>query len=349
MLAALDREARLVQQLPLADRDVELVRLDHCAPAARRLQELEAEALAPRVSRSTWPVDLARSFSRRSICLIFTCALRAIFWVEARKRATKRSSRSMSPPRPPSSRLQPRGLLDAPRVPGAGEVRRTAGFQLEHRVAHGLEKPAVVRDDHDSGIERLQLALEPLEALDVEVVRRLVQQQQIGIAAERARERRARQLAAGERLQLAVEVLLGKTKPAQDRGGALAPVVAARVFEPRLRLRVAAHGRVPVFAAGHGLLEAAQLLLECDQVRGAREHVLAQRQPLLERRPLVVERDARPLLEREIATLEARLADERTQQRRLAGAVRPGERDAVAALHLERHAVEERIAAELLA
>ena len=98
-------------------------------------------------------------------------------------------------------RLQARGLLDPPRVPRAGEVGRTTGFELEHCIADGLEEPAVVRDDQDSRVERLQLALEPFEALDVEVVGRLVQEQEIGVAAEGAPQRCAGQLTAGERLQ----------------------------------------------------------------------------------------------------------------------------------------------------
>src|SRR5207248_9412786 len=93
----------------------------------------------------------------------------------------------------------------------------------------------------------------------------------------------------------------------------------------------------------------AELVLGSDEVGRAREDVLAQREVALERRPLVVERDARPLLEGELAAVELGLADEDPKQRRLAGAVRPGERDAVAALDLERHAVEEDVARELLA
>ena len=51
-----------------------------------------------------------------------------------------------------------------------------------------------------------ELLLEPLHRLHVEVVRRLVEQEQVGAAGERARERGARQLAAGEGLEAAVEV-----------------------------------------------------------------------------------------------------------------------------------------------
>jgi hypothetical protein len=83
---------------------------------------------------------------------------------------------------------QARGLLAAPVVPRAGEVGRAAGLQLEDGGRDRLEEPAVVRDEDYCGVDRLQLALEPLEAGDVEVVRRLVEQEEIGVAAERARQ-----------------------------------------------------------------------------------------------------------------------------------------------------------------
>ena len=105
---------------------------------------------------------------------------------------------------------RPRRLLAPPRVPRAVEEERLRAAELEHRGRHGLEEPAVVGDEDDRGVERRQLALEPLEALDVEVVRRLVEQQQVGIGREGARERGARQLAAGERVERPVEVGVGE-------------------------------------------------------------------------------------------------------------------------------------------
>ena len=111
---------------------------------------------------------------------------------------------------------RPLRLLAPPGVPRPGEERRAAGLELERRARDRLEEPAVVRDEDDRGVERRELGLEPLEARDVEVVRRLVEQQQVGIAAERARERGARQLAAGERLQAPVELVVVEAEPAQD-------------------------------------------------------------------------------------------------------------------------------------
>ena len=204
--------------------------------------------------------------------------------------------------------------------------------------------------DEDHGrVERSELPLEPLEIRDVEVVRGLVEQERIGVAAERAGERGAGQLAAGERPQRTVEILLREAKPAHDRGRTVAPGVTTGVLEPCLCLRVAVQRRLRVVALRHRLLEPPELLLQGDEVARAREHVLAQCQLLLERRPLVVQRHPRPLGERELAAVLLGLAGEDPEQRRLAGAVGPGERDAVTPLDAERDPVEEDVPGDLLA
>ena len=128
----------------------------------------------------------------------------------------------------------------------------------------------------------------------------------------------------------------------------VAPAVAARVLEPRLRLAVPAQRLGRMVAIRHRLLEAAQLALRFDEVGGAGERVLAQRHPAEPWRALVVQRDARALLPGELAARQLGLADERAQERRLAGAVRPREREPVAALDLEGDVVEERVAGKLL-
>ena len=88
-----------------------------------------------------------------------------------------------------------------------------------------------------------------------------------------------------------VEVGVAEAEAAQRGRGPVAPVPAARVLESRLGLRVAPQRRRAVLARRHRLLELPQLLLDRDQVGGAGERVLAQRQPALARRPLVVQRD----------------------------------------------------------
>ena len=170
-----------------------------------------------------------------------------------------------------------------------------------------------------------------------------------GPAGERSCQRGARQLSAGEGVEPAVEIGVREAEAAQHGGGVVAPAVAARVLEPCLGLAVAPQGLRAVIARGHRFLEPAQLALGLDQVGRARERVFAQREAAEPGRPLVVERDAGALLPGELAACELGLAHQGTQQRRLAGAVRAGEREPVAALELERDPVEEGLAGELLA
>src|SRR3954468_1232491 len=101
-------------------------------------------------------------------------------------------------------------------------------------------------------------------------------------------------------------------------------------------------------SACHRLLEPRELGLEGDEVRAARQDVVAQAHVALARRALVVQGHARALLEHELPGVDRCLAGEHAQQRRLAGAVAAGQRQALAALELERDAAEERLAGDVL-
>ena len=205
-----------------------------------------------------------------------------------------------------------------------------------------------MRDEDDRGVDRLELALEPLEARDVEVVRRLVEEQQIGVAAERAGQRGSRQLSARECRERALEVVRREAEVARDRVEPLSPGVAARVLEARLRLGIAPECRRLVVAGGHRLFEPAQLPLGGGQVGRAREDVVAERGAALGGRALVMKRDPGALGHRELAPVQLGLAVQDPEQGRLARAVRARERDAVPAADLERDPVEERVTGELL-
>ena len=77
----------------------------------------------------------------------------------------------------------------------------------------------------------------------------------------------------------------------------------------------------------HRLFQLAKLLLDPGEGRRSGDRVLAQRQPAITRWPLVVQRDPRALLQGDLSTLNRRLADDRSQERRLAGAVLTRERE----------------------
>ena len=90
------------------------------------------------------------------------------------------------------------------------------------------------------------------------------------------------------------------------------------MLEPRLGIRVAAKRALVVDAALHGALERPELLLEREQVARARDDVLAQCEPELTRRSLVVKRHSCALCESELAALQRGLARDRAQKRGLA-------------------------------
>ena len=351
VLLALDHERAVLDQLLAARREAETLDLDHDPAAARRLQELEPEAPSP--------LRQVLELPRRLLALLLEAAdlrelrlrllgLRLLV-AESLDEALEPLDVGADPLHALRRRLSTRCPLEPPLVPRAREVQAAAALELEHGRRHGFEKPAVVRDEDHRRVDRRQLALQPLETLHVEVVRRLVEQQQVGVTGERAGERGARQLAAGEGRELTVEVGIAEAEAAEHRGSAVAPPPAAGVLEPRLRVAVALQRRSVVPPARHRLLELAELLLDPDESRGSGDRVLAQRQPAVAGWTLVVQRDARALLQRDLATLNRRLADDRPQERRLAGAVLTREREPLPAVDRERDPVEEGISGELLA
>ena len=139
-----------------------------------------------------------------------------------------------------------------------------------------------------------------------------------------------------------------KAKAAHDGCGAPPPVVAAGVLEPSLRGRVVVERRLAGRARRHLLLEATEPLLELDQMSASREDVLAQAQAPFARRALVVKRDPGALLERQLARVDGRLAREHAQQRRLARAVSPRQREPVPPLDLEGDVAQKGIARHVL-
>ena len=204
-------------------------------------------------------------------------------------------------------------------------------------------------DEHDRCVDRGQLALQPFEALYVEVVRGLVEEQQVGIPGQGARERGPGQLSAGERGELAVEIGIAEAEAAEDGGGTVTPPPAPGVLEACLSLAVAAKRRRVVGAVRHRALQVLELLLDEHEIGGPREGILPERQSAVTGWPLVVQRDAGPFLKCELAALERRLADDGAQKRRLAGAVLARECEPLPAIDRERHPVEQGISGELLA
>ena len=104
------------------------------------------------------------------------------------------------------------------------------------------------------------MCFEPFQSGDVEVVRGLVEQQQVRTAGERAPERGAGQLPSREGLQLTIEHRVVCESKAVQRGqSTLAPRVTPGVLERRLGVGVCRQRGLLVITVGHFLFEPLQL------------------------------------------------------------------------------------------
>ncbi len=197
------------------------------------------------------------------------------------------------------------------------------------RVDGDVEEVAVVRHQDDRARIGAEELLEPVPRLEVEMVRRLVEQQHVRALEEQAGERDPHLPAAAELADVSLEVRLAKAEPREHRLGAALEIVATAVV-PLLagggillhQLRVAVGARVGGFQP---VLEIATTKLErVDLVeRGQRrdEHGPAARADDLLRQVA----DGRSLLEANLASVGLDEPGNDAKERRLAGAVGAGQ------------------------
>src|SRR5947209_614054 len=155
VLAAVEPERDVAEQLLVARGHVETGEVEHRLAAPRRVEELEAEGAAA----GRQGVELARA--PRAL------ALEAADVRELRLRLLRLRLLVAEPRHEPleagdvgvvalhglARRERARGLLATPLVPGPGEVERPAGLELEDGARHRLQEPAVVRDQDDRSVE----------------------------------------------------------------------------------------------------------------------------------------------------------------------------------------------------
>jgi hypothetical protein len=207
-------------------------------------------------------------------------------------------------------------------------------IQVRDDVDAAVEQPAVVAD-HDRGArEARQPALQPHRGFKVEVVGRLVEQQQVGLQEQRAGQRHAHPPAArigGQRPRLR---RLVEAEPGQDRRGARRRGIGADGDQPLVDLGG---------AVGPGVV------LQRGEQRGAfgvgGQHGVEQR-ALAARCLLRDMAEARAGREPDVAAIGLDVADDRLQQRRLARAVPPDQPEAPPGVECHVGAVEQRAAAD---
>ncbi len=193
----------------------------------------------------------------------------------------------------------------------AGVRAQQAAIELDDAGGHAIEEGPVVGDHDRRRLLRDQL-LDQRDAVEVEVIGRFVEEQEVRREGQRQGQRRALLLATGRRL----------------RRGCLVETEAMQEFDqPRFR--------------------SPALALVGDAVEPAPDgQALAQRGGARQLRLLLDQHDGKPVAPLDLPVVERRLTGDDLEQRRLAGAVAADEADALAVGDDEAGAVEERMKAE---
>ena len=119
----------------------------------------------------------------------------------------------------------------------AGEERDLLEVDVRHVRAHAVEEVAIVGDDDHRVLEAQQELLEPEDRVDVEVVRRLVEQEDLRLAEQRLRQQHAHLLAVlevADELPLAV---LPEPEGVEQRPGLGLGIPAVEIRRTRSRAR----------------------------------------------------------------------------------------------------------------
>ena len=225
----------------------------------------------------------------------------------------------------------------------AGRVERVVGalvevellaVEMQDRADRAVQQVAVVADDEHGVRIAGEEVLEPDRAFEVEIVGRLVQQQDVGAREEHARERHAHPPAAGE---IGAGARLGRRVEAeavQDRGGPGLGGMGVDVRQPRLDL-----GDAGGVARGLGLGEKGGAF-GVGFEHGVDEAVAGRR------RLLGHAADAGAARGLDLAAVEREFPPDQAEERGLPGAVAADEADLVTGRDQRRGVVEELLSLE---
>ena len=218
----------------------------------------------------------------------------------------------------------------------AGVAPELAPIDVHDRLHHPVQEIAVVRHHHQRAGVAPQPILQPDDRIEIEVVGRLVEQQQVRAAHQRLREVEPHAPAAREARDGLVELLRGEAEAEKQCLGARAHGVGVGIGERRVQL---AHQR-----AIPGRLRGSELGFQVAQRRIAIDRALGRRP--LERRGLLRHvGDAPVRREFDLALVGVQLAAQQGEETRLARAVGADQPDALAGIEGEVSAFEERLRA----
>ena len=205
-------------------------------------------------------------------------------------------------------------------------------FDMQDLGADTVEKIAIVRDQQQGAAILLEPGFEPDHRVEIQVVGRFVQKQQVRAAHQCPCQVEAHAPAAGEIRERACLVLRAEAKTAHQAGGATVRLVAADVVELGVQVR-------NVLAVAI-LLGSGQFALQLPQAGVTVEHVLDCR--LRGRRHLLRDvRDDPAGRSTDGSFVGGQAAEDQREQARLPGTVGTGQAGLLTGVYLKRGALEQ--------
>ena len=234
----------------------------------------------------------------------------------------------------------------------AGKCGQRAAVDFDHLGDDAVHELAVVRGHQQRPLVALEERLQPDQALEIEMVARLVEQHGVGAHQQDAGERHPHLPAAGERADVALHHLLAEAQSGQHFARSGLERVAAEVLEPAVRLAVALDDRIEVVGLvgiGHRRFQLAQLGGDGAHRAGAVHHLGdgAAARHFADVLAEVADGDA--AIDRHLAFIGRFLPGDHAEERRLAGAVGADQADLLPLPQRRRGLDEEEVMAVLLA
>ena len=209
-IAALDQQVQLREDHLLAVRFAHVVQLEHRAPALRAhgKGEMDALALGRRLDRHDFLEHLDAALHLRRLRRLIAEAIDE--HLHARDLLVLLALRL-------AQLVHARVALDDVMRVVAGVIGQLAQVEIGDARDDGVEKEAIVRHEDDCVRVRREIFLEPVARLEVEMVGRLVEQQQRRPAEQQLREREPHLPSARQRIGRLLERLVGEPETAQHR------------------------------------------------------------------------------------------------------------------------------------
>ncbi len=149
----------------------------------------------------------------------------------------------------------------------AAIIFRAADRHLEQGVARVIEKITVMGNNDCRAIPLCQITFQPFDSFDIEMIGRLVEQQQIGVRQQETRQMRTRTLTAGEMIERHVIIGFIEAQAGEHLFDLDFIDVAAAPLELMLYASIPRQGLFPFHGVGHFAFEFSQFPLHADQLR----------------------------------------------------------------------------------